>query len=66
MGSAVAALCGWGLYHDRWFLASTKKGQRLVRWFGEKRAVWVLRALCVLGILFGVFLATGVVNPINR
>jgi hypothetical protein len=65
MGMAVALLCATGLWHDRWFLENTGKGQRLVRWLGEANALWTLRGLFVAGILFGVLLAVGIITPIR-
>lgn len=65
MGVGVVVLCAAGLWQDRWFLRNTKKGQRLIRWFGEERAVWILRSLLSAGALFGLLLATGIINPVR-
>ena len=65
IGSVSAALCLAGIWHDRWLLTETKKGKRLVAWFGEHRALWVLRGLLAAGLLFGVLLATNVIRPIR-
>jgi hypothetical protein len=65
MGAGVAVLCLFGLYHSRWFLARTRKGQRLVGWFGETRALWVLRGLLTAGTVFGVLLAANVIRPLR-
>jgi hypothetical protein len=63
IGATVALLCSLGLWHDRWLLTRTRKGQRLIRWFGERRGLWVLRSLLVSAALFGVLLATDVIRP---
>lgn len=65
MGFAVAALCAAGLWKDRWFLANTKKGRRLAAWLGETKALWVLRGLFGVGILFGLLLAGDVIRPVH-
>ena len=65
IGVVVAVLCTVGLFNDRWFLAETRKGQRLVGWLGEQNALWVLRGLFTLGVAFGALLATDVLGPIR-
>jgi hypothetical protein len=65
MGTAVALLCAAGLWHDRWFLEHTGKGQRLVGWLGEAKALWTLRGLFTVGALFGCLLAIGIIKPIQ-
>ena len=65
MGGAMALLCCAAFRYDRWFLAETKKGRRLVKAFGEIRAVWIWRMLALLGVIFGVCLATGIVSPLH-
>ena len=65
IGVTVAVLCVAGLCKDRWFLAHTKKGKRLIRWLGEEKAIWLLRGLFGLGILFGLLLATDIISPVK-
>ncbi len=65
MGVIVAILCAVMAYKDRWFLEKTRKGQRLVSWFGAEKAPRILLGLAFLGILFGVLLASGVIRPIQ-
>ena len=65
IGLTTSGLCAVGLAREAWFLSETKKGQRLVRLCGTRNAMWVLRGLFVVGVLFGLALATGVVNPIR-
>lgn len=65
IGSVTALLCVFGLVKSEWILQNTKKGERLVRWFGETRAIWILRGLLVLGGLFGVLLASNIIKPIQ-
>ncbi len=65
MGVGVAVVCLAGLVRADWFLAETRKGQRLVRWLGQPWAGRVFRALMGLGIVFGLLLASGVVNPVQ-
>ena len=64
IGVTIALLCGIGLVKERWFLTHTKKGERLVRWFGEKKATWVLRGLFGLGILVGILIAMNIIRPV--
>ncbi|MCR9230157.1 MULTISPECIES: hypothetical protein [Gimesia] len=65
IGLFVAAFSLWGLIKEKWFLAETRKGQKLTRWFGPARAVWVLRVIFLVGILFGLLLAGGLIRPIQ-
>ncbi len=65
IGIVTAALCLVGLWHHRWLLRETSKGKRLIAWFGEEGALWVLRVLLALGIAFGGLLALGVIRPIE-
>jgi hypothetical protein len=65
IGAVTAALCAVGLLRGPWLLENTRKGQRLVRWFGGRRALWLLRGLLVLGIAFGVLLAVDVIRPVQ-
>lgn len=65
IGGATAAMCCAGLFSEEWLLENTRKGRRLVNWFGDGRAPWVLRSLLGIGLGFGLALATGLVNPIH-
>ena len=65
IGTVTAALCLLGLWRHRWLLYETPKGQRLIGWFGEERALWVLRVLLVCGTVFGCLLALQVIRPIE-
>jgi hypothetical protein len=65
LGIAMAVLCFAGLWNDRWFLENTKKGQRLARWLGGTRGLFVLRALFLIGATFGILLATNVIRPVK-
>lgn len=65
IGLTVAVLCAVGIYKDRWFLTQTKKGKRLIGWFGEEKAIWVLRGVYGLGMLFGLLMALNVIRPVN-
>ncbi len=65
IGGMTAALCVAGLWQEQWLLSQTRKGQRLVRWFGDGRAPWVLRLLLAFGFGFGTLLAVGVLNPVR-
>ena len=65
IGITVAVLCAAGLCKERWFLTRTKKGKRLIGWFGEEKAIWVLRGLFGLGMLFGLLLAMNVIRPVR-
>ena len=61
----AAVLCGVGLVYSRWFLENTRKGERLVHWFGADKAVWVARGLFGLGLVFGLLLAGNFIRPIQ-
>lgn len=65
VGGLVIILCALVATKERWVLESSKKGQRLVRWFGPGIAVWVLRGLLAFGIVFGALLAGGIIRPIQ-
>ena len=65
VGGLTVALCLMLLSRDAWFLEHTKKGQRLVRWFGTVNARWVLRGLILGGIVLGILIITQVVRPIQ-
>ena len=65
MGVIIVLVCLAGLYYDRWFLSHSKKGQRFVGRFGERKAVWMLRLLFSAGALFGTLLATDVIRPVQ-
>ena len=65
IGLTTAALCGVGLYREFWFLSETNKGQWLTRIFGFSTALWILRGLFTVGVIFGLSLALGIVNPIR-
>jgi hypothetical protein len=65
IGLVTAALCGLGLWHDRWLFAETRKGRRLAAWLGEVRGLWALRALLFIGLAFGLLLAAGVIRPVE-
>jgi hypothetical protein len=65
VGVIVVALCVMVASRDRWVLDHTKKGKRLVDWFGPDRAIWVLRLLLFIGIVFGGLLAAGIIRPIQ-
>jgi len=65
VGVVFALLCVVGLWKQKWFLANTSKGQRLVRLFGPDRAAWVLRGLLAVGIILGTLLALDIIRPIQ-
>mgnify|MGYP001444978656 CR=1 FL=1 len=65
MGTVIALLCATGIWQDRWFLEHTGKGQRLVGWLGEAKALWAIRGLFAVGALFGGLLAIGIIKPIQ-
>ena len=65
IGVLFALLCLAGLWKDRWFLENTTKGERLADKLGAARALWVLRILFLLGLLFGALLATNVIRPVQ-
>lgn len=65
IGTTVTVLCALGWLMDEWFLDRTKKGKRLVGWFGRDKAVWVLRIFFAAGILFGTLLAADVIRPVR-
>ncbi|MFK7776541.1 MAG: hypothetical protein QM501_00285 [Gimesia sp.] len=65
IGGAVLLFSFLGLIKEQWFLANTRKGQRLTKWFGPARAIWVMRVIFVTGIIFGGLLATSMIQPIQ-
>ncbi len=65
IGVLSAMLCVVGLCRESWLLAETPKGRKLVASLGGRRAQWVLRCLLAVGVLFGLLLALGVVNPLR-
>ncbi|MGD9854702.1 MAG: hypothetical protein AB7U20_07095 [Planctomycetaceae bacterium] len=65
IGLTTSALCGAGLYWETWFLTETRKGRKLVAVCGAETANWVLRGFLTLGVVFGLSLAVGVVNPVQ-
>lgn len=65
MGVAIVAACLLLLFKERWFLAETAKGRRLVQWFGELQALWVLRGLLLIIAVLGSLLAAGIIRPIR-
>ncbi|MCA9005134.1 MAG: hypothetical protein KDA70_07645 [Planctomycetaceae bacterium] len=54
-----------GLIKAQWFVANTRKGQRLTISFGPKYALWIFRLIFITGILFGATLVTGSIQPIQ-
>ena len=65
IGGLIAGLCLLGLWHDRWLLAETRKGQRLAGWLGMNRGLWAIRGCLGVGALFGISLATGLLQPLQ-
>lgn len=65
IGGAVLIFSLIGLIKEKWFMANTRKGQRLTEWFGPARAPWVLRCIFIIGMIFGALLATGMIQPIQ-
>jgi hypothetical protein len=65
MGIAIVLCCVLLLFRERWFLAETGKGQRLVQQFGFDLAVWILRGVLLSIAVLGGLLASGIVRPIR-
>lgn len=65
MGVAMILFCLMLLFRERWFLAETTKGQRLVQRFGSATAIWILRGCLFAVALLGGLLAVGIVKPIR-
>jgi len=65
MGIAIALTCLMLLFRERWFLAQTSKGQRLVRRFGPDRALWVFRSVLLVFTSIGLLLASGILRPMK-
>lgn len=65
MGLAMAVASCMLLVKEQWFLNQTQKGQALVKWFGAKTAIWVLRGILAATALLGGLLAGGIVRPIQ-
>lgn len=65
MGIAIALTCLMLLFRERWFLAQTPKGQRLVRRFGPDKALWVFRGVLLVFTSIGLLLASGILRPLK-
>ncbi len=65
IGLMTAALCGAGMSAEVWFLTETRKGRKLVNVCGAKNSLWIVRGVFTAGIIFGLLLATGIVNPVQ-
>jgi hypothetical protein len=65
MGAAIAGICAFGLWHDRWLIEQTAKGRLLAHWFGNVGGLRVLRLVLVGGMLFGALLAADFIRPIH-
>jgi hypothetical protein len=65
MGVAIVLTALMLLFRERWFLAETTKGQRLVQRFGADTALWVFRGCLFAVALLGGLLAVGIVKPIR-
>jgi protein-S-isoprenylcysteine O-methyltransferase Ste14 len=65
IGLTSALLCAAGLWRESWLLGETPKGRKLVAFLGSQRAQWALRCVLAVGLLFGLLLALGVVNPLR-
>lgn len=65
IGVMTATLCAAGIVKRAWFLSETKKGRSLVRRLGVARAKAVTLAFFSVGLLFGLALACGILNPIR-
>lgn len=65
IGTLIVCLCALGLWHDRWLLLRTRKGRRLIDWFGRKRGLWMLRGLLIAAAAFGVLLATDRIRAVE-
>ncbi|WP_029246964.1 hypothetical protein [Schlesneria paludicola] len=65
VGGLTAILCLMLLMRQTWFLEHSKKGRRLVQWFGPQKARWVLLGLTWFGVILGILIATQVLRPIQ-
>lgn len=65
MGCGIALVSLLLLVRARWIAAETRKGQWLTTRFGPDRAVWIITGFGVVAIVFGIGLATGVIQPLR-
>jgi hypothetical protein len=65
MGIAIVVACLMILFREHWFLAETRKGQRLVQRFGPTGALWILRGLLAAIATIGGLLASGTIHPVR-
>lgn len=65
MGLAIVLASLLLLIRERWFLAETAKGRRLVKSFGDSRALWILRGLLLAVAAVGALLAGGIIRPVH-
>lgn len=65
IGMMTTLFCLLGLWKTVWFLQHTAKGRRLEQRFGSDRAARLFRGLMVVGIVLGIMLASGILQPIE-
>lgn len=65
IGSVFALICLAAVWHGRWLVAHTPKGQGLARRLGEAKAVWLVRGVFAAGAVFGALLAADVIRPVQ-
>ncbi|MEO1997379.1 MAG: hypothetical protein ABGZ17_19145 [Planctomycetaceae bacterium] len=65
IGYTTAVLCIVGLAKAGWLLNHSRYGQHLIRWFGPRRAPFVLRLILLLGTVFGLLLGIDWIQPIR-
>jgi hypothetical protein len=65
IGYTTAALCIVGLAQADWLLNHSRHGQRLIRWFGPRRAPFVLRLILLMGTVLGLLLGNDWIQPIR-
>jgi hypothetical protein len=58
-------LCAVAIRYDQWFVHRTTKGRHMKDAFGEHKAVLLWRGFLLAGMVFGVSLATGQINPMT-
>lgn len=63
MGAAIVLLSLVGLQFTPRFVLASHMGRKLQARLGESRAVLIARGFLIASLVFGICLASGVINP---
>lgn len=65
LGTGTALIGAVGLLRREWLLAETPKGRMLVESIGISRARVLHATACLILLIFGALLATGLLTPLR-